>query len=579
MPSLTSLGVLLVVVLHCIFALPSPDVPSPPDVPSSPGVPVRPDFTVLEHIDTIPNPWVDGGPASTDQIISVSIGFKLPNFADFERQFMDISTPGSPTYGQFLSAEQIFALLDPAKEVVDLVINWLKGFKINATHDHQWLTLKATVLQLNTLLNTEYHVYHHPTTSETIIRTLSYSIPSVLVQAIDVVLPGTSFDGDLSHGQTSTSPSPSPVLEKRLVKRATCSDQVTPNCLRGLYGIPTTRATEAQNMIAVPGFLEEYANREDLALFLKNFRSDLNPPPTFIDQSIDGGRNPQDRANAGIEANLDIQYTVGLANGVTTVFISSGLSSINGFINIAIKLLGQVVTPSVLSLSYGFNENTVSRNTANNLCNLFAQLGARGTSVIVASGDGGVAGSEPSDTCNQFLPTFPASCPFVTAVGATKGVPEVGAELSAGGFSNHFGRPKYQASAVDGYLNKLGAVYQGRYNRNGRAYPDISAQGKHIVIALKGASELVDGTSASAPIFASIVALLNDRLISRAGRPLGFLNPLLYANPNIWNDIKTGSNPSCGTQGFPAQVGWDPVTGLGTPNFAKFANYVDVLAG
>ncbi|KAG0016591.1 hypothetical protein BGZ81_011141 [Podila clonocystis] len=508
-------------------------------------------------------------------MISVSIGFKLPNFAEFERQFMDISTPGSPTYGQFLSAEQIFALLDPAKAVVDLVINWLNGFKVNAKHDHQWLTLNATVLQLNTLLDAEYHVYRHPTTGKTIIRTLSYSIPSVLVQVIDVVLPGTSFDGHTSHGPTSTSPSPSPA---RLVKRATCSNQVTPNCLQDLYGIPTARATQAGNTIAVPGFRNEYANHEDLALFLKNFRSDLNPPPTFFEQGIDGGRNPQDRDQAGIQANLDIQYTVGLANGVTTVFISSGLSNIDGFINVANMLLGQDVTPSVLSLNYGFDEDSVSQSAANMLCNLFAQLGSRGVSVIVASGDGGVGGSDDSKSCKQFVPTFPASCPFVTTVGATRGVPESGAVISAGGFSNFFSRPAYQAAAVNGYLNSLDNIYAGLYNRNGRAYPDISALGENIVITLKDATLPTSTTSASASIFASIVALLNDRLINKGMSQLGFLNPLLYANPNIWNDITVGSNSGCGTNGFPAKTGWDPVTGLGTPIFAKFADAVGVPA-
>ncbi|KAI0683196.1 hypothetical protein BC835DRAFT_1296691, partial [Cytidiella melzeri] len=60
----------------------------------------------------------------------------------------------------------------------------------------------------------------------------------------------------------------------------------------------------------------------------------------------------------------------------------------------------------------------------------------------------------------------------------------------------------------------------------------------------------------------------NDGLISAGRSPLGFLNPFLYANPSAFHDITTGSNPGCGTDGFAAATGWDPVTGLGTPNFA-----------
>ncbi|KAF9305335.1 hypothetical protein BGZ74_010553 [Mortierella antarctica] len=534
MPPLTSLIVLLVVVLQCIFALPPPAFPSPP-----------PDFTkltVLETIHPIPEPWVYVEPAPAEQVIAVSIGFKLPNILDFERQFMDISTPGSPTYGQFLSAEQIFALLDPAKDVVDLVITWLKLANIKVTHDHQWLTLELTVGQLNMLLQAQYNVYRHSTTGVTIIRTESYSIPSVLVPAIDVVLPGTSFDGDLSHGPTSAAPTPSEPLAKRFVKRATCNDQVTPSCLHALYGIPTNRATQPKNVIAVPGFVNEFANEADLGTFLAKFRPDLNPRPKFTVQLIDGGQNPQDPDKAGIEANLDIQYTVGLANGAPTNFISSGISNMNGFINMANSLLYQEVPPSVLSISYGFNEN---QQTERDL--------------------------------HQFRADLPRKLSWVTAVGATKGQPEVGAELSAGGFSNIFPTATYQADAVAGYRSRLGSVNQGRYNPKGRAYPDISAQGVNIAIVLKGAEVLVEGTSASAPIVASIVALLNDKLISKNGKPLGFLNPLLYSHPGIFNDITAGNNPSCGTNGFPATAGWDPVTGLGTPNFPRFAQNIDVV--
>jgi len=62
--------------------------------------------------------------------------------------------------------------------------------------------------------------------------------------------------------------------------------------------------------------------------------------------------------------------------------------------------------------------------------------------------------------------------------------------------------------------------------------------------------------------------LINDELISAGRRPLGFLNPWLYANPRAFNDITSGSNPSCDNTGFNATTGWDPVTGLGTPKFA-----------
>ena len=212
------------------------------------------------------------------------------------------------------------------------------------------------------------------------------------------------------------------------------------------------------------------------------------------------------------------------------------------------------------------------------LCNKYAQLGARGVSLLFSSGDGGVAGSG-NTSCTTFIPTFPSTCPFVTSVGASKGFPETAAGLSAGGFSNIFGTPDYQSSFVHHYVASLGdGTYQGLYNISGRAYPDVAAQGVAYKVVIGGRAALLDGTSASTPVFASVVALLNDRLAAKGKSPLGFLNPLLYSSAGqaALNDVVSGTNPGCGTSGFPAAQGWDPVTGLGTPDFAKLARAVGV---
>lgn len=203
------------------------------------------------------------------------------------------------------------------------------------------------------------------------------------------------------------------------------------------------------------------------------------------------------------------------------------------------------------------------------------QLGARGTSILFASGDGGVSGSQ-SASCSTFVPTFPSGCPFMTSVGATTGInPETAADFSSGGFSNIFAQPSYQSAAVSAYLTKLGSTNSGKFNRAGRAFPDISAQGENVEIVDGGETGTVAGTSCSSPIFASVISLLNDRLIAAGKSPLGFLNPFLYSTgASALNDVTTGSNPGCNTNGFPAEAGWDPVTGLGTPNFANLLTAV-----
>lgn len=174
------------------------------------------------------------------------------------------------------------------------------------------------------------------------------------------------------------------------------------------------------------------------------------------------------------------------------------------------------------------------------------QLGVRGITLLYASGAGGVGGSEfnpGGSSCTTFVPAFPAGCPFITSVGATTGIsPEIGASISSGGFSNVFLRPNYQLGAVSGYLTRIGTLNAGLFNRAGRAYPDISAQGVFYQVALDGFFNTIVNSNTATPAVASVIALLNDRLIASRERPLGFINPLLYSSVGLTalNDITQG---------------------------------------
>lgn len=224
------------------------------------------------------------------------------------------------------------------------------------------------------------------------------------------------------------------------------------------------------------------------------------------------------------------------------------------------------------------------------------KLALQGVSVLFASGDSGVANRYNAgypDSClnadlpyvdnngTRYSPSFPATCPYITAVGATtlrgrdpaSGERAVSAFGSGGGFSNVFPTPPYQAAAVDAFFAAGHAPRYGSrvYNDSGaaRGFPDVAAIGDNVATVFNGSTLGVGGTSASAPIFAGIVTLLNEARLAAGKGPVGFLNPTLYAHPEAFTDITMGSNPGCGTAGFNATPGWDPVTGLGTPNFPK----------
>ncbi len=159
--------------------------------------------------------------------------------------------------------------------------------------------------------------------------------------------------------------------------------------------------------------------------------------------------------------------------------------------------------------------------------------------------------------------------------GASVTAPEEACETviySGGGFSNVFAMPSYQSSAIKTYYANHKPSYTAtQYNNSQtvRGYPDVSANGANYAVAVDGSISLVYGTSASSPTFGSVITLINEQRVNAGKSAVGFINPTLYANPSVLNDITSGGNQGCGTAGFTAVAGWDPVTGLGTPNYGK----------
>jgi tripeptidyl-peptidase I len=137
----------------------------------------------------------------------------------------------------------------------------------------------------------------------------------------------------------------------------------------------------------------------------------------------------------------------------------------------------------------------------------------------------------------------------VTVVGATTlthGTVKSGeqaANFSGGGFSSLFERPTYQSKAVEHYLDTFAPRYgDSVFNKSGRGFPDVSALGTKLLTVVDGLEFGNGGTSASAPIFASIVNLLNEERLQQGKAPIGFLNPTLYKHPEMFNDITVRSS-------------------------------------
>lgn len=366
--------------------------------------------------------------------------------------------------------------------------------------------------------------------------------------------------------------------------------------------------------------------QEDLDLFFANFsQSQVQRTPTT--DLIDGAvvQTEEEGFEFNGESDLDLEYAMTLVNPQKVTLYQVGDliegASFNNFLDgidgsyctadggddplqdavypdplpggyTGPENCGGFAATKVISTSYGYNEADLTPAYEARQCSEYMKLGLQGTTIVYSSGDYGVAGN--SGQCisangsfndgfsGKFNPAFPSTCPYVTAVGATQilpgapvTAPEEACEIvifSGGGFSNVFPLPDYQASAVKGFFADSPPPYGAdRFNNSQatRGYPDISANGANYVVAVDGAFSLVYGTSASTPVVGSILTLINEARFAIGKSSVGFINPTLYANPGALNDITSGGNQGCGTAGFTAVAGWDPVTGLGTPNFPK----------
>ena len=366
-------------------------------------------------------------------------------------------------YGAHLSKEQVAGLIAPHPDALELLGSWFEHHDVptsavSVTHGGGWLTIKDLPLtKANALLDASYQTYRHTETDEAVIRTVGYSLPVALQKYVQTVAPTTYFGSPRPYGLTSKVAVNAPTLpddheiQDLLATFATgdpvpsnCSSIITPTCLRLLYKTwgYKPQAT-SKNKIGITGYLEQYASNSDLTEFLSRFRTDAaNANFTFV--SVNGGINNQSdpgaevrlvrhvdgkwRYNISSQANLDIQYAESITYPTPTVFYSTPGSppykpdkltpnnTNEPYLDWLDFVMNQETIPQTISTSYGDDEQTTPPEYATSVCNMFAQLGTMGVSVLFASGDLGVGGGSclTNDGTNsvKFLPIFPASCGF-----------------------------------------------------------------------------------------------------------------------------------------------------------------------
>jgi tripeptidyl-peptidase-1 len=578
--------------------------------------------SLRDQLPGVPAGWSVSGTPSDSQAITLKLAVKQQNIDQLESLLRSVSDPSSPSYGNYYTSDQVNALFAPASGALDAVKSFTQNAGLESSVDNGLhVTIKTTVGTANKVFGANFKTFKDDSTGIEKLRTLQYSVPDEISSHVDFVSP-TTFFGRTQSESALRLPEPvgivTPESESELAKRVTTcvsysprgTAYLGPDCWKTVLNLTYVPDASTGSRIGFGSFLNESAILADLYLYQKHYGI---PQQGFDIKLINGGVNHQEPNYTSVgEANLDVQNIVGLAHPLpVTEFITGGSPPFvpdleeptaadnqnEPYLEYYAYLLSQPneALPQVISNSYGDDEQTVPQDYATYVCNQIGMMGLRGITILESSGDSGVGGSCQSNDGKktpQFNPVFPGTCPYITAVGGTQGIdPEVAWNSSSGGFSNYFSRAWYQESAIETYLGSyisetVQEYYKPFTNFAGRGFPDISAHSykPYWPVYTNGVLAFYYGTSASAPAWAAMIGLLNDARF-KAGQPaLGFVNPLFYSLKSGFMDVTKGASVGC--NGVDALSGekipgstiipyatwnatefWDPVTGLGQPNF------------
>lgn len=498
------------------------------------------------------------------QKANVTLSLHSQNTEWLREEFESVSDPFHPKFRKFLSMEQVARMTSPHASHKQLVREFIKknlpGAQIVHVSAHEnFVTIQAPLKTLNEAFKARMVPFIHEETGRMVYRSeIGYALPMEITNAVHAVFGLHHFPIYSAKIKSVRSQ----VTEKR---RAMQSYDTTPQALWKRYNITLPTSTSPKNQQAVASFLGQYVELSDLTQFQQMF----NLPPVKV--TILG---PNDQSNPGTEAALDIQYITAVGYLVNTTINSNDPNDQSDDIFLRWIKTQQAMgdrSAWVHSVSYGGVEKYVPKNFQSTLDIEFQKIGVTGRTILVASGDDG---SRCNSNGDKFEAEWPTSSPYVLSVGATRPSDtyfERSVSWGGGGFAESYARPSYQAEAVSQYLRSNSVPPTSYFNVNGRAYPDVAALGVDYQIVVGGQVQAVDGTSASTPVFAGIVSLLNDLRFKVGKQPLGFLNPWLYQvaakERGAFFDITQGNNGVTPCPGFSATQGFDPISGLGVPNF------------
>jgi len=487
-------------------------------------------------------------PADPAERLEVSLIVRRGAGDEFRARVAELATGGA---GRPCLSREEFAQrhgADPADLAAVRAFAVSGGLTVVQEHAaRRTVVLSGTVAQFNAAFQVQLQQMQHDSCSYRG-RTGSIALPSALDGVVEAVL------GLDSRPQASA--------HFRIRPAASAATSFTPPQVASLYGFPNgTGAGVCVALIELGGGFRP----ADLDTYFKSLGV-ASPAVTAV--SVDHAQNaPSGDANGPDgEVMLDIEVVGAIApQAKIAVYFAPNTDA--GFLDAITTAIHDTTNkPSVISISWGGPESTWTAQAMTAMDEAFQAAATLGVTVCIASGDNG-----SSDGVNDGADhvDFPASSSFALACGGTSlnaSTSAINSEIvwndganggaSGGGISGFFAKPTWQASlsAVDAQGKSVALTQRGIPDVAGNADPQTGYE-----VRVDGTASVIGGTSAVAPLWAALIARVNQL----SGKPAGFLNPQLYQNPNALRDITSGNNGD-----FAAAAGWDACTGLGSPNGA-----------
>jgi kumamolisin len=501
------------------------------------------------------------GPANPSEVIEVTI--RLRSRAGKHPIFSAETASQLPNQRTILSREDFEKThgADPASIARVETFAREHGLSVTETSAaRRTVVLSATVAAMSAAFGVVLKEYEHPGGMYRG-RTGAVHIPSDLQDVIEGV-----FGLD-------NRPQAKPHFRRRReqpgVHAQSAGISYTPPQLAGLYEFPTgpDGSGECIALIELGGGYKP----ADLSAYFSQLNLPKHPSVSAVSVNNSKNRPTGDPDGPDGEVMLDIEVAGSIAPGAKVV-VYFAPNTDAGFLNaITTAVHDKTHKPSIVSISWGGPESSWTSQAMTTMDEAFQAAAALGVTVCIAAGDDGSTDGV-TDGLNHV--DFPASSPYALACGGTRlqssrttiGSETVWNELpnegaTGGGISDFFPLPAWQSAA-----GVPPSANPGR--RVGRGVPDVAGDADPTtgyVTRVDGQPDVIGGTSAVAPLWAGLIALINESL----GKPAGYLNPVLYqsADPQAdFNDITSGNNGA-----YKARKKWDACTGLGTPKGSKIA--------